>query len=78
MADNDKIRANTRYAFICIALMMLTFLVFVLVMVAPLDLSGMQQAQTVRMVLYVLLGFALLGAVFSVRVAWLRKRCGKL
>ena len=78
MADNDKFRANTRYAFVCIALMMLMFVVFVLVMVAPLGLSVMQQAQTVRVALYVLLAFALLGAVFSVRVAWLRKRRGKL
>lgn len=78
MADNDKIRANTRYAFVSIALMMLTFLVFVLVMLVPLGLSGMQQAQVVRMALYVLLAFALAGAAFSMRVAWLRKRRGKL
>ncbi|MDO5640228.1 MAG: cytochrome b6 [Neisseria sp.] len=77
MAANDKIRAATRNAFVCIALMMLAFLVFVLVMLVPFGLSGAHQVQVVRAALYVLLAFAVLGGGFSLRVAWLRKRAGR-
>lgn len=74
MAAKDKIRAHARNAFICIALMMFTFLILVLVMVAPLGLPSDRQMMVVRIALYVLLAFALLGGMFSLYVAWLRKQ----
>lgn len=77
MSINPKMRNATRYAFICIALMMLVFLLLVLVMLLPMGLNGYQQMWTVRILLYVLLGFALLGAALSLRVAWLQKKAGR-
>ena len=52
------------------------WLLLVLAMLLPWGLSGAQQIWAVRIILYVLVAFALLGGVFSVRVAWLRKRLG--
>ena len=66
MSVNAKIKFATRMAFVFIALMML-----------PWGLSGSQQVWAVRIILYVLVAFALLGGAFSVRVAWLRKRLGQ-
>ncbi|UOO80936.1 cytochrome b6 [Uruburuella testudinis] len=77
MNTNAEIRRATRLAFIFIALMMLAFVLFVLVMVLPLGLDAVQQLWAVRMILYTLLALALAGAAFSVRVARLRKRGGK-
>ena len=77
MSANAKIKFATRMAFVFIALMMLAFVLFVLVMMLlPWGLSGAQQVWAVRIILYVLVAFALLGGAFSVRVAWLRKRLG--
>lgn len=73
MMINPKIQANTRYAFVCIALMMLMFLVFVVLMLAPLGLSMTHHITAVRVSLYALVLFAVLGGIFSIRVAILRK-----
>lgn len=78
MMTNPKIQANTRYAFVCIALMMLTFLVFVVLMVAPLGLSMNHQIMAMRVSLYALVLFAVLGGIFSIRVAMLRKNSMKV
>ncbi|MCP1660422.1 cytochrome b6 [Neisseria perflava] len=72
-----KIRANTRYAFSAIALMLLAFLVFVVVTLVPFGLNGMQKLSVIRFALYALVLFAVLGGFFSVRVAALRKKAGK-
>lgn len=78
MMTNPKIRANTRYAFACIALMMLMFLVFVVLMAVPLGLSAGHQVTAVRVCLYALVLFAFLGGIFSIRVAILRKNSTKV
>lgn len=75
MSVNAKIKFATRMAFVFIALMMLACAVCV-GDDAALGLSGAQQVWAVRIILYVLVAFALLGGAFSVRVAWLRKRLG--
>ena len=77
MSVNAKIKFATRMAFVFIALMMLAFVLFVLVMMLRGGVSGAQQMWAVRIILYVLVAFALLGGAFSVRVAWLRKRLGQ-
>ena len=73
MMTNPKIQANTRYAFVCIALMMLMFLVFVVLMLAPLGLSMNHHVTAIHVSLYALALFAVLGGIFSIRVAILRK-----
>lgn len=75
--SEHKIRENTKYAFICIALMILAFLIFVMVMSLPIGLSESIQQMVVQISLYGILLFAVLGGVFSIRVAKLRKDKGK-
>lgn len=78
MMTNPKIQANTRYAFVCIALMMLMFLVFAVLTAAPLGLSAGHRLSAVRVSLYALVLFAVLGGIFSIRVAVLRKNGTKV
>lgn len=77
MNAKQHIAANTRYAFACIALMLLAFLLFAAVMITPLGLLPNQQLIAMRIALYGVLLFAVLGGAFSVRVAFLRKKYGK-
>ncbi|WP_416190735.1 cytochrome b6 [Neisseria sp. CCUG12390] len=78
MMPNPKIQANTRYAFACIALMMLMFLIFVVLTAVPLGLSMGHQIAAIRVSLYALVLFAVLGGIFSIRVAVLRKNSAKV
>ncbi len=77
MSVHLKIRANTQYAFICIGLMLAAFLVFVAVSVLPLGLNPVQYISTIRLALYAVVFFAILGGIFSIRVAVLRKKIEK-
>lgn len=77
MNGREKIRSATRMAFLCIAAMMLAFMLVVLFMLLPMGMNGMQQLWAVRLSLYALLVFAFLGGAASIRVAWLRKKVGR-
>ncbi len=77
MSQNVQIKANTRYAFACIGLMLFSFAVFAFVSVVPAGLSGAARITVIRVSLYALLAFAVLGGIFSIRVAVLRKKAGK-
>ena len=72
MSVNAKIKFATRMAFVFIALMMLAFVLFVLVMMLPWGLSGAQQVWAVRIILYVLVALALSGGAFCWRLACFR------
>ncbi|EGV35553.1 hypothetical protein [Neisseria weaveri] len=72
--NQEKIRKHTRYAYLCIALMLLAFAVFIALSLWPSENGAASRLLFARMVLYVLLFFAVLGGIFSVRVAWLRKQ----
>ena len=74
MPAKDKIRVNTRYVFYSIAAMIITFVVLVLVMMVPMGMNGYERLWAVRVILYIMLVFALLGGVFSLRVAFLQKK----
>ncbi|MBS5836944.1 MAG: cytochrome b6 [Neisseria sp.] len=76
MSRHHKINANTRYAFISIALMVSEFLIFAGLMMLPLGLNGQMRINLIRLSLYSILLFAAAGGVFSIRVAWLRKKSG--
>ena len=81
MIRHPKIAAHTRYAFICIGLMMLSFLIYVVLAVFDLGLDmSMRIALTrfalTRFALILILLFAFLGGVFSIWVAVLRKKMG--
>ncbi|WP_311151982.1 cytochrome b6 [Neisseria sicca] len=78
MSRHHKINANTRYAFISIALMVSVFLIFAGLMMLPLGLNGQTRVNLIRLSLYSILLFAAAGGVFSIRVAWLRKKSGVL
>lgn len=78
MIVNPKIQANTRYAFACMALMLLAFLVFALMMLVPLGLSMNHHILAIRISLYAVVLFAILSGMFSIRVALLRKNSGKV
>ncbi|HFC8542270.1 hypothetical protein [Neisseria weaveri] len=54
--------------------MLLAFAVFIALSLWPSDNGAASRLLFARMVLYVLLFFAVLGGIFSVRVAWLRKQ----
>ena len=69
MIRHPKIAAHTRYAFICIGLMMLSFLF-------DLGLDMSMRIALIRFSLILILLFAFLGGVFSIRVAVLRKKMG--
>ncbi len=75
MIRHPKIAAHTRYAFICIGLlMMLSFLIYVVLAVFDLGLDMSMRIALIRFSLILILLFAFLGGVFSIRVAVLRKK----
>lgn len=75
MIRHPKIAAHTRYAFICIGLlMMLSFLIYVVLAVFDLGLDMSMRIELTRFALILILLFAFLGGVFSIRVAVLRKK----
>ena len=76
MTKHSQTAANTRYAFASIAAMLATFLLFVAVMLLPLGLTADTQVSLIRFSLYAIVLFAVLGGIFSVRVAYLRKKNG--
>lgn len=65
MTKHPQTAANTRYAFASIAVMLL-----------PLGLVAGTQVSLIRLSLYAIVLFAVLGGIFSVRVAYLRKKNG--
>ncbi|WP_016687914.1 hypothetical protein [Neisseria sicca] len=76
MSRHHKINADTRYALISVALMVSEFLIFAGLMMLPLGLIGQTRINLIRLSLYLILLFAAAGGVFSIRVAWLRKKSG--
>ena len=56
--------------------MLSAFLLFVAVMLLPLGLTADTQVSLIRFALYAIVLFAVLGGIFSVRVAYLRKKNG--
>lgn len=76
MIRHPKIAAHTRYAFICIGLMMLSFLIYVVLAVFDLGLDMSMRIALIRFSLILILLFAFFGGVFSIRVAVLRKKMG--
>lgn len=76
MTKHPQTAANTRYAFTSIAAMLVAFLLFVAVMLLPLGLTADTQVILIRFSLYAIVLFAVLGGIFSVRVAYLRKKNG--
>ncbi|QEY23197.1 cytochrome b6 [Neisseria animalis] len=77
MALQAKVKANTYYAFACIGLMLSAFLVFAAVSIIPFGITAAQQLAVIRISLYALVLFAVLGGAFSLRVAILRKQFEK-
>ncbi|STZ75793.1 cytochrome b6 [Bergeriella denitrificans] len=77
MNPHQKIQAATRYAFTCIGLMLLAFLVYVLASIVPLGLTAAQQLALIRLSLYAVAVLAVAGGAFSLRVAVLRKHLEK-
>lgn len=76
MTKHPQTAANTRYAFTSIAAMLTAFLLFVAVMLLPLGLTADTQVDLIQFSLYAIVLFAVLGGIFSVRVAYLRKKNG--
>ena len=76
MTKHPQTAANTRYAFASIAAMLAAFLLFVTVMLLPLGLTADTQVGLIRFSLYAIVLFAVLGGIFSVCVAYLRKKNG--
>ncbi len=76
MTKHPQTAANTHYAFASIAAMLAAFLLFVAVMLLPLGLTADTQVSLIRLSLYAIVLFAVLGGIFSVRVAYLRKKNG--
>lgn len=76
MTKHPQTAANTRYVFASIAAMLAAFLLFVAVMLLPLGLTADTQVSLIRFSLYAIVLFAVLGGIFSVRVAYLRKKNG--
>ena len=76
MICHPKIAAHTLYAFICIGLMMLSFLIYVVLAVFDLGLDMPMRIALNRFSLFLILLSAFLGGVFSIRVAVLRKKMG--
>ena len=76
MTKHPQTAANTRYTFASIAAMLAAFLLFVAVMLLPLGLTADTQVSLIRFSLYAIVLFAVLGGIFSVRVAYLRKKNG--
>ena len=74
MTKHPQTAANTRFA--SIAAMLAAFLLFVAVMLLPLGLTADTQVGLIRFSLYAIVLFAVLGGIFSVRVAYLRKKNG--
>ena len=76
MIRHPKIAAHTRYAFICIGLMMLSFLIYVVLAMFDLGLDMSMRIELTRFALILILLFAFLGGVFSIWVEVLRKKMG--
>ena len=76
MTKHPQTVTNTRYAFASIVAMLAAFLLFVAVMLLPLGLTADTQVSLIRFSLYAIVLFAVLGGIFSVRVAYLRKKNG--
>ena len=76
MTKHPQTAANARYAFASIAAMLAAFLLFVAVMLLPLGLAAGTQVSLIRLSLYAIVLFAVLGGIFSVRVVYLRKKNG--
>ena len=76
MTKHPQTATTTRYAFASIAAMLAAFLLFVAVMLLPLGLTADTQVSLIRFSLYAIVLFAVLGGIFSVRVAYLRKKNG--
>ena len=76
MIRHPKIAAHTRYAFICIGLMMLSFLIYVVLAMFDLGLDMSMRIELTRFALILILLFAFLGGVFSIWVTVLRKKMG--
>ena len=74
MTKHPQTATNTRFA--SIAAMLAAFLLFVAVMLLPLGLTADTQVGLIRFSLYAIVLFAVLGGIFSVRVAYLRKKNG--
>ncbi|WP_245911118.1 cytochrome b6 [Neisseria iguanae] len=78
MMTHPEIQADTRYAFVCIALMMLTFLVFVLLMVAPVGLNMNHQVMPYAFPCMRWCCLLFWAVFFSIRVAVLCKNSAKV
>ena len=76
MTQHPQTAANTRHAFASIVAMLAAFLLFVAVMLLPLGLTADTRVSLIRFSLYAIVLFAVLGGIFSVRVAYLRKKNG--
>lgn len=76
MSVRLKIAANTRYAFAGIGLMLTAFSVFAAVSLIPMGMGLETKILVIRAALYTVLFSAVCSGVFSLRVAWLRKKSG--
>ncbi|MFV2028719.1 cytochrome b6 [Neisseria sp. S1] len=72
--DSVKIRRATRAAFLSIAAMMLAFTLVVTFMLLPMGLDSNGWLWAVRLSLYALVFFALIGGLFSIRVFLLKRK----
>ncbi|KLT73639.1 hypothetical protein PL75_01440 [Neisseria arctica] len=72
--DSVKIRSATRAAFLSIAAMMLAFTLVVTFMLLPMGLDSNGRLWAVRLSLYALVFFALIGGLFSIRVFLLKRK----
>ena len=77
MVQNVPLHAIRPCAVACIGLMLSWFAVFAFGSVLSAGLSGAARITVIRVSLYALLAFAVLGGIFSIRVAVLRKKAGK-
>ena len=64
MTKHSQTAANTRYTFASIAAMLAAFLLFVAVMLLPLGLTAGTQVSLIRLSLYAIVLFAVLGGIF--------------
>ena len=76
MTKHPQTAANTRYAFASIAVMLAAFFTVRCRDVAALGVDGGHTSKPDTASLYAIVLFAVLGGIFSVRVAYLRKKNG--
>lgn len=74
--NSIKIRLATRAAFLSLAAMMLAFTLVVTFMLLPMGLDSNAQLWAVRLSLYALVFFALIGGILSIRVFLLKRKGG--